>query len=136
MPSATVPAAVLAVADTIWSYETWGDRVKNVTLPWDEGASTSRTNLETDELEAVRALAHRVHSKTTFRDRVNVFDGENDNDKLGKLAWKKWFRKVHPGWNMRKDIEKVLDAYDRHPRLLMGAGGNVSGSERRRRSRV
>jgi hypothetical protein len=134
MPSGTAAAAVMAVSDIIWTFDTWKERTKNVTLPFDPEATPSQTGLTLRELEAVRALAHRIHSiHDDFRKRVNIFKKEDDNDKAGKEAWVKWYDKVHPGWRMTEDMEDLLDAYERHPRLMVGDGGvgSVSGHQRR-----
>ena len=130
MPTAAVPVAVFAVADMVWDFETWRERTNSVTLPFHEDATPSQTNLNEGELEAVRALADRIHNITGYAPRTKAFQEKNDNDKAGKAAWSKWFKKVHTNWNLRKDIEKLLDTYDKHPRLMVdgvGGVGTVSG---------
>jgi hypothetical protein len=117
------------MGDVVWDFETWSERTKYVTLPFDEDASPSQTDLSAVELEAVWALAHRIHSVVGYRKRINAFKEKNDNDKSGKAAWNKWFDKVNRGWNVLKDMEILLDTYERHPRLMIGEGGvaTVSG---------
>jgi hypothetical protein len=119
MPSGTVPAATMAVADIIWGFEKWKDRTKNVVLPFRPDATTELTSLTPNELEAVKALAHRVHNARRYTARLQVFKNDNDNDKAGKAAWIKWFRKYHGNWKVMKDMEEILNAYGRHPRLLV-----------------
>lgn len=129
MPSATSAAAVLAMADMVWEFEAWQERTKHVTLPYDKNATPSRTSLSLEELAAVRALAARIHAYPSFRKRVNEYLAKDDNDTLGKAAWNKWFLKVNGGWNMKKDMELSLDMHERHPRLLIGTIGGVSGRQ-------
>jgi hypothetical protein len=125
MPSGSVPAGFLAVADEIWRFETWKERTKHVTLPFEAIATPQQTSLTREELQAVRALVHRIHSIEGYRKRLNAFKENNDNDRAGKAAWTKWFRKVHGQWGVQKDMEKVLNAYERHPRMLVGESGGM-----------
>ena len=125
MPSAIVPAAVLAVADFVWDFETWRERTNNVTLPFHEDATPLQTNLSEGELKAVQALAHRIHSIDSYEQRLKVFEEEDDNYKAGKVAWRKWFERVHPSWHIRNDMENLLDTYERHPRLMVDSAGGV-----------
>ena len=76
MPSGTVAAGCWPWRTLCGKFETWSERTKNVTLPFDEDASPSRTNLNTVELEAVRALAHRIHSMAGYRKRIECVQGE------------------------------------------------------------
>jgi hypothetical protein len=133
MPSGTPAAAVMAVSDTVWTFDTWKERTKNVILPFDPEATPAQTSLTERELEALRALAHRILSLNSYRKRINEFKAKDDNDKAGKEAWLKWFKKVHTDWQMKKDVENLLDAYERHPRMMVGEGGvgSVSGHQRR-----
>ncbi|KAH9019253.1 P-loop containing nucleoside triphosphate hydrolase protein [Lactarius pseudohatsudake] len=104
MPSASIAAAVLAVADTVWGYDAWQDRTKNAVAPFQVEASTGQTGLTQHELDAVRALAARVHCKPQFREQVvEIAKAENDN--------------------IGSDIEVVLDRFGRHPRQLVMAIG-------------
>jgi hypothetical protein len=127
MPYATVPAAVLAVADVVWSFETWCERTKNVMLPYHADATPSQTNLSEGELKAVQALAHRIHSIDSYGERIKAFKENNDNDKAGKAAWIKWFKRMHSSWRIQDDMEKLLDMYERHPRLMVDGAASVSG---------
>jgi hypothetical protein len=123
MPSGTIPAAVLAMADVIWNFEMWSSRTKHVTLPFDEDATPLETHLSAVELEAVRALAYRVRHINGYARRVKAF--MEDNDEVAKAAWIKWFQNVHPRWNMLKEMEILLDTYERHPRLMVDVHGGV-----------
>ncbi|KAH9046210.1 P-loop containing nucleoside triphosphate hydrolase protein [Lactarius hengduanensis] len=122
MPSASIAAAVLAVADTVWGYDAWQDRTKNAVAPFQVEASTGQTGLTQHELDAVRALAARVHCKPQFRERVvEIAKAENDN--VGKAAWAKWLDGRLTSWKIGSDIEVVLDRFGRHPRQLVMAIG-------------
>ncbi|KAH9018911.1 P-loop containing nucleoside triphosphate hydrolase protein [Lactarius hengduanensis] len=125
MPSGTVAGAVFAIGDTIWDYPTWRERTKEVVPPFSTEASTE-TGLDPRKLEAVRALARRVHGIPRYGDRVKEFAKEEDNDKMGKDAWAKWFKTKYRSWQVRKDVEAVLDMHERHPRQLVGRFGSVS----------
>ena len=128
MTSDTIPAAVLAMADVIWKFEIWSARTKHVTLPFDEAATPLETDLSAVELEAVRALAGRVRHINGYARRVKAF--MEDSNEVAKAAWIKWFRNVHPRWNMLKDMEILLDTYERQPRLMVNGRegvGSVSG---------
>ncbi|KAI9445877.1 hypothetical protein H4582DRAFT_2052028 [Lactarius indigo] len=122
MPSGTVADAVFAIGKTIWDYPVWRERTKDAVPPFSADASTE-TGLDPRELEAVRALASRVHGMTAYHERIKELAQEEDNDKVGKDAWVKWFKTKYPGWRVRKDVEAVLDIHRRHPRqMVMGFG--------------
>ena len=128
MLSGTVPGAMMAVAETLWGFEKWKERTKNVVLPFSLGATPDQTSLTKRELEAVRALAHRIHNAGDYTARVNAFKEDNDNDRAGKAAWLKWFNMTHRSWRIMKDMEEVLNTSGRHPRLLVVTKGQASVS--------
>jgi len=128
MPSGTVPGGVMAIADTIWEYPVWQECTKNTVPPFHKDAKTGDTKLTKRQLEAVQALARCVHGATGYTKRLKEFAKNQDNDKVGKEAWSKWIRSNFGAWNVRKDVESVLDMHKRHPRQLISEGrfGSVS----------
>jgi hypothetical protein len=113
----------MAVGDTIWDYETWRERTMHVVVPFQDDATPVQTSLTERELTAVKALAHRIHNTDGYFNRLKAFKDAKDNDQAGKEAWLQWFRPAHVRWNLRKDMEVLLDTYERHPRQLAGDGG-------------
>lgn len=101
-----------------------------MTPPFDRDATPSQTDLSASELEAIRALAGRIHNINGYERRVKALASRKEENEVAKAAWVKWFWKVHPWWNMLKDVELMLDTYDRHPRLMVdgqGGAGSVRG---------
>ena|ERR1700761_6748896 len=119
MPTPPVPAATMAVADIIWGFEKWKERTKHVVAPFSPDATPEQTKLTEKELEAIKALAHRIHGAGDYTARIKAFREDNDNDKAGKAAWLKWFQRVHGSWKVMKDIEEALNSLGRHPRLMV-----------------
>jgi hypothetical protein len=127
---------MMAVGDTIWKYEAWKERTKNAAVPFHADATPEQTSLSAAELAETRALAERVLSTAGYRERMLAFADEKHNDQAGKVSWIKWYNKNHPTWNIRKDVEKLLDDHERHPRQLCKSGGGAAsvsrcGDERR-----
>ena len=124
MPTGSAPAAVMAVGDTIWDYETWRERTNYVVPPFLDIATCEQTGLTDQKLAAVKALAHRIHQTTGYHRRLKAFKAKH-NDQDGKEAWVEWFKPEHVSWKLRKDMELLLDTYERHPRQLAGDGGRL-----------
>jgi hypothetical protein len=124
MPTASAPAAVMAVGDTIWDYETWRERTNYIVVPFQKDATAWQTGLMDQKLAAVKNLADRIHQNTGYHDRLKAFYVK-DKDQDGKEAWVEWFRPEHVSWKLRKEMELLLDAYERHPRQLAGDGGRL-----------
>ena len=118
----------MAVSDTIWTYDAWRDRTKNVAvLPFHEDATSDQT-LNQKDLETIRALASRIHNLGSYKARNKTFMDESHNDQAGKEAWGKWLTKYRPKWKIQQDAEAVLDKHERHPRHMMGGGQGAVGS--------
>jgi hypothetical protein len=130
MPTGSNAAAVLAVSDTIWDYGAWRERTKNVLVPLNPDATPDQLGLSQRELESIRVLAERFFDISGYGERIIDFAKKHDNDSAGKAAWSKWVNKRILSWKIRKDMETVLDEYERHPRSLLHKAGSVSGQRR------
>jgi hypothetical protein len=117
---------VFAVANTIWNYDTWRERTKHATPPFSPAATPENTSLNANELDAIRALAERIHSIDDYGKRVMNFQASRSNDQAGKDAWIKWFKIKHRGWKLQKDIEIALSSHGRHPRQMVSRRLTVS----------
>lgn len=127
MPTASTAAAIMAISDTIWEFERWKERTKNVITPLNDAATPAMVGLSDRELAAVRALAKRLFTKDGYSARVAAYGKKVSNDTAGKAAWGKWINQRFQGWKIRKDIEALLDRNKRHPRQLLHKSGSVSG---------
>src|ERR1700744_1642469 len=123
MPTATLPASLLAARHGLWLLPKWQEFTNYAIPPFSPDATPRQTKLSDAQISAVKALAARVHVQNSFGERVAEYSKEMKSDGDGKTAWKMWVDIHMKDWKVWTEIENVLDARGRHPRQLIGQQG-------------
>ncbi|KAH8978021.1 hypothetical protein EDB83DRAFT_2327384, partial [Lactarius deliciosus] len=123
MANALYFTALFAAGTELWTYPKWQERTQYIVPPFATDATPALTGMSDHQISAVRAFSDRIHSITSFAQRVKRLAKGRDNDSEGRRAWNAWVKRAFLKWKIVQEIEAVLMEEERHPRQLIGRQG-------------
>ncbi len=123
MSPQTLPALIFAAGPTIWSFDAWKLRTKNIPHPFD-AATSSDPHLESWKLTLINKLERRIRLLPTYDDRVDYIlhaQTTNGNRRQALDAWNAWADSHLESWNIHTDVQNILLQFGRHPSQMLAA---------------
>ena len=127
MPTPTIINAIFAAGPDIWEYPEWQERTYYEIPPFSSDATPQLTDLTSDQLSAVKALADKLFAhSTTYQKTLSNSRKKSNDDVGGWEAWEIWAKIRVDRWKVVQDVEEILMQGNCHPRQLVNQQDFVS----------